>query len=44
MLWVVLPIYALWVSFKDISNALLVRNGVLAAKVEMQKRESEKAQ
>jgi hypothetical protein len=43
MLWVVLPIYALWVSYQDISNAFLVRNGVVAARLEMQKRESEKA-
>ena len=43
MLWVVLPIYALWVSYQDISNAFLVRNGVFAARLEMQKRESEKA-
>jgi hypothetical protein len=33
----------LWVSYQDISNAFLVRNGVVAARLEMQKRESEKA-
>jgi hypothetical protein len=44
MLWVVLPIYAMWVSYQDISDAFLLRNKVIAAKLEMQKRESEKAQ
>jgi len=44
MLWVVMPIYAMWVAYQDISDAFLLRNRVLAAKLEMQKRESEKAE
>lgn len=43
MLWVVLPIYALLVSYQDICNAFLVRTGVAKARLEIQKRESEKA-
>jgi hypothetical protein len=41
MLWVFLPLYALWVSFEDMSNAFKVRNGVIAARLEMQRREKE---
>ncbi|CAG8971991.1 hypothetical protein HYALB_00003329 [Hymenoscyphus albidus] len=31
MLWVFLPLYAMWVAFKDIENACMVRYGVIAA-------------
>jgi hypothetical protein len=41
MLWVFLPLYALWVSFDDIKNAFMVRNGVLAAKAQLQRREQQ---
>jgi len=41
MLWVFLPLYALWVSFDDIKNAFMVRNGVLAAKAQLQRREEQ---
>ena len=41
MLWVFLPLYAMWVSFQDMSNAFMVRNGVIAARIEMRKREEE---
>jgi hypothetical protein len=35
MLWVFLPLYALYVSFVDIRNACAIRNGVVAARLEM---------
>lgn len=38
-LWVFLPIYAMYVAFYDIGNAMKLRNGVINAKVEMMKRE-----
>jgi len=41
MLWVVLPIYALWVSYQDICEAIAVRNKVIAVTIE--RLESEKA-
>jgi hypothetical protein len=37
MLWVFLPLYAMWVSFEDMGNAFRVRNGVVAASLEKQK-------
>jgi len=43
MLWVVLPIYALWVSYEDICEAFAVRSRVIAATLELKKKESEKA-
>jgi len=45
MLWVVLPLYALWYSFRDISNAFAVRNGVMKARLRMEEeaREAKKA-
>jgi hypothetical protein len=43
MLWVVLPIFALWVSYEDICEAFAVRSKVIAATLEMKKKESEKA-
>lgn len=36
LLWVFLPLYALWYSFKDISNAFAIRNGVMKAKARLQ--------
>jgi len=44
MLWVVLPLYALWVAYGDICNAFAVRNGVMQARVEIElrRREAEK--
>lgn len=38
MLWVVLPLYALYVSFIDIRNACAIRNGVVAARMELDSR------
>jgi hypothetical protein len=46
MLWVFLPLYALWYSFRDISNAFLVRRGVLrmaAERAHAREGEEEKA-
>ncbi|ESZ92276.1 hypothetical protein SBOR_7316 [Sclerotinia borealis F-4128] len=39
MLWVFLPVYALYVAFYDIGNAMQVRNSVINARVEMLNRE-----
>jgi hypothetical protein len=36
MLWVVMPLYALWYSFWDIYNAFAIRNGVMKAKVRLE--------
>lgn len=41
MLWVFLPLYALYVSFVDIRNACAIRNGVVAARMEMDRRAAE---
>ena len=38
MLWVFLPLFALYVSFIDIWNACAIRNGVVAARMEMDRR------
>jgi hypothetical protein len=43
MLWVALPIYAMWVSYQDICEAFEVRSKVIAASLELKKKESEKA-
>jgi hypothetical protein len=40
MLWVGLPLYALYVSISDIANAFLVRKGIVAARMEIQKRKA----
>lgn len=37
MLWVFLPLYAMWVAFKDIQNACMVRYGVISAAQEKHK-------
>ena len=42
MLWVFLPLYAMVVAYGDISNAFAVRNGVVAARLDLQRKESEK--
>jgi hypothetical protein len=38
MLWVFLPLFALYVSFVDMKNAFMIRNGVVAARIEMNRR------
>lgn len=43
MLWVVLPIYAMWVSYQDICEAFEVRSKVIVASLEMKNKESKKA-
>lgn len=37
MLWVFLPLYALWYSWGDMVNAFMIRNGVVAARLEMER-------
>lgn len=41
-LWVWIPIYAIYVSYKDISNAFDVRAEVIVASEEKQKKEESK--
>jgi hypothetical protein len=41
MLWVFLPLYALYVSFIDIKNAFVMRKGMIAARMELRRREAE---
>jgi hypothetical protein len=43
MLWVVFPIYAMWVSYQDMSNAFAVRNGDMKVRLAIQKQEGAKA-
>ncbi len=43
MLWVVFPLYAIYVGFEDICNAFNIRNAVFAARVRDVKKESDKA-
>jgi hypothetical protein len=43
MLWVFLPLYAMWYSFRDMYNAFMVRNGLVAARLEMERDRVEKA-
>lgn len=38
MLWVFLPLYALYISFIDIAEAFKVRNGVVAARKELDRK------
>ncbi|RDL35409.1 uncharacterized protein BP5553_07340 [Venustampulla echinocandica] len=38
MLWVFLPLYALWVAFEDMRNAFMVRNASVAKSSERQKK------
>ena len=42
MLWVVLPLFAMYVAFVDIDNAMTMRKGMIAARAEMKRREAEK--
>ena len=42
MLWVFLPLYALYVAFGDIKNAMIMRKGMIAARLELKRREAEK--
>lgn len=41
MLWVFLPIYAMYVAFYDIGNAMQVRNSVISARVEIMKNQKQ---
>ncbi|KAE8443361.1 hypothetical protein EG329_001919 [Mollisiaceae sp. DMI_Dod_QoI] len=41
MLWVFLPLYAMWYSFGDMYNAFMVRNGLVVARMEMERRKHE---
>jgi hypothetical protein len=42
MLWVALPLFAMHVSFVDIKNAMVMRKGMIAARLELKRREAEK--
>lgn len=42
-LWIVFPLYAMYVGYKDICNAFDVRNGVIAARLAEAKRASKEA-
>ncbi|KAH8821449.1 Emopamil-binding protein [Xylogone sp. PMI_703] len=42
MLWVFAPIYAMYVAYRDISNAFLVRNGVMNARMALEREEAKK--
>jgi CRP-like cAMP-binding protein len=41
MLWVFLPLYALYFSFYDLQNAFVMRKGMIAARMELRRREAE---
>ena len=43
MLWVFLPIYAMYVSFEDMKNAFLMRKSMIIARAQMQKEKEEKS-
>lgn len=43
MLWVFIPLYAIYFAYTDISNAFAVRNGVMNARLALQQQESKKA-
>lgn len=43
MIWVFLPLYAMYVAFVDIKNAMLVRNGVVATRLDILEKESKKS-
>jgi hypothetical protein len=43
MLWVFLPIYAMYVSFEDMKNAFQVRKSMIIARAQMQKEKEEKS-
>lgn len=44
MLWVVLPLFAMHVAFVDIKNAMVMRKGMVNARLELQRREREKGE
>jgi hypothetical protein len=44
MLWVVMPLYALFVGFSDVCNACLIRNGVYEARKEIRRLDAEEKQ
>lgn len=41
MLWVFLPLYAMWYSFGDMYNAFMVRNELVIARLEMERKKAE---
>ena len=41
MLWVFLPLYAMWYAFGDMYNAFMVRNGVVVARLDMERKKAE---
>lgn len=43
MLWVFIPIYAIYVAYQDINNAFLVRNGVMNARLALDRAEAKKS-
>jgi hypothetical protein len=43
MLWVFLPIYAMYVSFDDMKNAFQMRKSMILARAQMQKEKEEKS-
>jgi EXPERA (EXPanded EBP superfamily) len=43
MLWVFLPIYAMYVSFEDMKNAVQMRKSMMVARAQMQKEKEEKS-
>ncbi|RDW94308.1 hypothetical protein BP5796_00071 [Coleophoma crateriformis] len=43
MIWVFMPLYVLYIAFVDINNAMLVRNGVVAARLDMMEKEGKKS-
>ena len=43
MLWVFLPIYAMYVSFEDMKNAFQMRKSMIIARAQMQKEKEDKS-
>ena len=41
MLWVGFPLYAMYVAFVDMQNAMVMRKGMIAARIELKRREAE---
>jgi hypothetical protein len=42
MLWVGLPLFAMHVAFVDMKNAFVMRKGMVAIRMELQRREAQK--
>lgn len=42
MLWVFLPLYAMYHAYVDMKNAFLVRNGVVVASLDAKKKQKKK--